>query len=611
MLHVALATIAAAIRFAVPAVQHVPNAGPIIAPLDQASDAILVGRVRPGERVVAFDDGFFIGGAIAQGPIADIVPERSLRPGDRIAVEAQYGRTTEFGRGLATVANDYTTYHYDVERTGWNSAETALTQANVASSSFGELFSTAVDSDVFAQPLYVSGVSIPGDGTHDVVYAATENDSVYAIDAQTGAVLWHQNYANSSNGLEPVPLGDVSCGFVRPAYGITGTPVIDRSSSTIYFVTTARQTTGSGAYHQYLHAADMTTGIDRPGSPVDIQGSTQSAYPALSTFDAHWQMQRPGLLLRNGVLYVGFGSYCDLHESTVHGWIFAYSAKSLEQLELFNTSPGGADALGSLWAGGYGIASDPAGHVYFATGNGDFNANKGGPLWGDTVLKMNPELGVLDYFTPYNQAFMRENDQDLGSGGPMVLPTQSGGIPNLVVEVGKTRELYLLDRNGMGQYTPGGPNHIVQDIVGAVGTSHGVWGGPGYYVSPSGAPTVFYCGGSDHLKAFTLMTSPKTELELVDETKMTFNGEGGAIPSVSSNGTTAGTDIVWTVERPSSADPEIRLLAFAADDLSQRLADLEVASWPYGGFSIFPVPTVIAGRVYVGTANSIVAFGLK
>jgi hypothetical protein len=360
MLHVALATIAAAIRFAVPYVQNAPSAGPIIAPLDQASDTILVGRVRPGARVIAFDDGFFIGAAIAEGPIVGIVPGHPLRPGDRIAVEAQYGRVTEFGRSPATVANDYTTYHYDVERTGWNSAETTLTQSNVGSARFGKLFSTAVDSDVYAQPLYASAVSIPGEGMHDVVYAATENDSLYAIDAESGAVLWRRNYANSSNGLEPVPTADVDCGFIHPSYGITGTPAIDRETSTLFFVTTAVQTSGSGAYHQYLHAVDMTTGLDRSDSPVDVTGSTQAAYPALSKFDARWQMQRPGLLIRNGMVYVGFGSYCDLHAQIVHGWIFAYSAGSLAKVALFNTSPGGSDALGSLWAGGvrHGVGSE-------------------------------------------------------------------------------------------------------------------------------------------------------------------------------------------------------------------------------------------------------------
>jgi outer membrane protein assembly factor BamB len=605
MFQLAFATIAAAFRMAF------PNEGPVIAPLDQASEAILVGGVRPGARVAAYANGFFVGVATAQGPVVQIFLERALHPGERIAAVEQYGGRMEYARSLATVEQDYTTYQYDFERTGWNSSETTLTQTNVASSSFGKLFATSVDGEVYAQPLFASAVSIPGQGTHDVVYAATENDSVYALDAATGAKLWHADYADAANGLEPVPAGDVSCGFIVPTFGITGTPVLDRATSTLYFVVTAKQTGGSGAYHHYLHAVDMTTGIDRPGSPVDIQGSVRGARFSVATFDPQWQYNRPGLLLRGGVIYIGFGSYCDLHKSTAHGWLFAYSAGRLAQLGEFNTSPEASDALASLWAGGYGIASDDDGRIFFATGNGDFNGNSGGDLWGDTVMKMSSTLGVLDYFTPYNQAFMRENDQDLGSGGPMVLPAQAGPIPDLMVEVGKTRDLYLIDREKMGGYTPGGPDDIVQVITGAVGTSHGVWGGPGYFVSPTGQPTVFYCGGADHLKAFALMTSPKTELVLDGQSSMTYGGEGGAVPNVSSNGQAAGSDVVWAVERPFGAyNPREELTAFAADDLGRQLVDTSAGPWSHNS-QTFPVATVISGRVFVGGDDVVTGFGLK
>jgi hypothetical protein len=379
----------------------------------------------------------------------------------------------------------------------------------------------------------------------------------------------------------------------------------------MYFVTDEKQTQGGTTYHQFLHAVDIATGLNRNGSPVDIKASTPVPGGGMVTFDARWQLQRPGLLLENGVIYIGFGSYCDLHRSTSHGWVMAYSDNTLAQLAVFNTSPGSPNGLSSIWQGGYGLAADGSGAIYFATGNGAFNANTGGSLWGDTVLKMSPSLTPLDFFTPHDQATLDMTDDDLGGGGPMLLPAQGGSVPNLLVEEGKAKVLFLVNRDRLGGYTPGGPDKVVQELRGVVGQGHGVWGGPGYYLTSTGVPVIFYCGGGDHLKAFALMTSPMTSLMLIDETNMAFGGEGGAIPGVTSNGTVGGTAVVWAVERPRSNDETVRLTAFSADNLKHQLVNMVAGPWfnPGGGF--FAVPTVINGRAYVGTANSVTGFGLR
>lgn len=585
--------------------------GPIVAPLNQSSDVIVVGNVHPGGRVDVYANAVWIGAATARSTIVAVTPMRDLFPGDEIIATERIGAYTSYTVVPTLVAHDYPTYHYDNLRTGWNQSEATLTQENVGSSSFGRLFSTPVDGNVYAQPLVLTGVNVPGQGTHDVLYVATENDSLYALDAASGAVLWKQNYADASRGFTPVSVSDVGgCPFISPTIGITGTPVIDRASGTMYFVTEEKKSGTGTTFHHFFHAVDVTTGLDRTGSPVDIKASFPIPGGGTVAFDPQWQLQRPGLLLKNGVVYLGFGSYCDIHRSMSHGWVIAYSASSLAQLAVFNTSPGSSNGLSSVWAAGYGIAADRSGSLYFATGNGDFNANTGGALWGDTLLKLSPSLKVANYFTPFDQATLNSTDADLGGGGPMLLPPQAGAFPRLLVEEGKARTLFLVNRDLMGGYTPGGPDHVVQELQNVIGQSHGVWGGPGYYVSPSGEPVIFYSGGGDYLKAFALVTSPMTALMLIDKTNVPFGGEGGSIPAVTSNGTMAGTPVVWAIERPRSTDEEVRLRAFAADNLTNRLADLPAGPWLNASGGFFPAPTVINGRVYVGSANAVTGFGL-
>jgi outer membrane protein assembly factor BamB len=588
------------------------GASPVIAPLDQASGTIIVSGVNPGARVDVYANTRWIGGALARADAVRVRPISPLEPGDALVAVERSGAFASYGVAPTVVQNDYVTYHYDDLRTGWDRSETSLTQSTVGSSSFGRLFSTAVDGDVEAQPLVVSGLAIPNKGTHDVVYAATENDSVYALDAASGAVLWKRHYANSANGYAPMGQPDVGCEFIAPVIGITGTPVIDRSAGLMFFDAQERRVQGmTTTFHHFLHAVDITTGRDVAGSPVEIQASLMVPGGGMVTFDPQWQLQRPGLLLSGGVVYLAFGSFCDLEQRLSHGWVLGYAESSLKQVAAFTASLSTGRGMSSFWAGGYGIAADASGAIYGATGNGDFNGNSGATEWGDTILKLSPSLGVLDYFTPFNESFLNGNDLDLGGGGPMLLPPQSGQFPDLLVEEGKASTLFLVDRDDMGQFTPNGPDRVVQELQNVVGPNRGLKGGPGYYVSPSGQPVVLYCGGQDKLKAFALLTSPTTGLSLIDQTQMTFHGEGGAIPSVTSNGTTAGTAVAWAAERPSSSDETVHLVAFRADHLSTRLVDLPAGPWlnPSGGF--FVAATIIDGRAYVGSANAVTGFGLR
>lgn len=585
---------------------------PVVAPLDQASAAIVVNGPHDGARVDVYANAVWIGGSTAAGSVARILPLRPLTPGDVLVAVERRGTLANYGIAPTVVHNDYTTYHYDDLRTGWNRSETMLTQSSVRSSRFGQIFSTPVDGNVEAQPLFVSGLAIPNQGTRDVVYAATENDTVYALDAASGDILWKRHYANAASGFAPMRPQDVGCDFISPAIGITGTPVIDRTAGLMFFDTQERHVQGMvTTFHHALHAVSLTTGRDVAGSPVEIEASVMVPGGGMVTFDPQWQLQRPGLLLSGGVVYLAFGSFCDLQQHVSHGWILGYSESTLKRVAAFTSSLSTGRGLSSFWSGGFGIAADSNGVIYAPTGNGDFTGNTNGTQWGDTILKLSPRLTIRDFFTPFNESFLDEQDLDLAGGGAMLLPRQAGRFPDLLVEEGKAPTLFLVDRDNMGGFNPGGPDKVVQELQNVVGPLHGVKGGPGYFVSPSGQPIVFYCGGQDKLKAFALITSPNTQLSLIGESQMTFQGQGGAIPGVTSNGTTAGSDVVWAIERPSASDEEVRLVAFDADDLGKQLVDLPAGPWfnQSGGF--FVAPTIVNGRAYVGSANAVTGFGLR
>ena len=373
----------------------------------------------------------------------------------------------------ATAQVDVLTYHNDIARTGQNLNETVLTPANVNVATFGKLFSYPVDGYVYAQPLYKSNVAIPGRGTRNVVFVATEHNSVYAFDADdnTTGLLWQVSFIDPARGITTVPSQDVLTGDIVPELGITGTPVIDSASGILYVVAKTKEVGGDGSVHyvQRLHALDITTGAERLGGPAviadtvltatgsyvyvsgpSVAGSGDGSVGGTVVFNALRQMNRSGLLLLNGIVYIAWGSHGD--NGPYHGWIIGHDAQTLLPVAVFNTTPNGG--LGGVWMSGGGPAADGSGNVYVSTGNGTFAVSgSGSPAYGDSVLKLAPapSLTVGDSFTPWNQSDLNVNDLDLGSGGVLVVPDQAGAHPRVLVAGGK-RSVYLIDRDNLGGY---------------------------------------------------------------------------------------------------------------------------------------------------------------
>jgi hypothetical protein len=521
------------------------------------------------------------------------------------------------GQGFAGVF----TQHNDVARTGENLDETLLTIEKVNPSKFGKVFSYPVDGQIYAQPLYVPNVSIPNQGVHNVIYVATENDSLYAFDADdlTPNILWHLSFIDPPKGITTVNCiaTGMSCN-VYPIVGITSTPVIDPSSSTIYLVVRTQENNSSV---QRLHALDITTGVEKFGGPVEITavvaGTGSGTSNGKITFDPLHDIQRTALLLLNGTIYIGWAG-------EAHGWAMAYNAHTLAQVAVVCTTPNGS--LGGVWQAGGGMAADSQGSIYFATGDGTFDASTGGIDYGDTLLKMDANLKVLDYFTPMDQACRIPNDLDLASGGPLILPPQSGPFADEIIQSGKGGSpcdlfgstyavpIYLVNRDNMGKYNPAGD----QDIETVEGTIHGYWSSPTYWQGPS-AQYVYYSGQTnetgtgDYLKQYSLTDGVVSAAPLA-QTENLF--QVGSTPSLSANGTSNG--IVWAVERKDvlasrpGTQPAV-LHAYNATDVSIQLYNSahakQLRDQPGCG-NKFVTPTVANGQVYVGTQNELDVYGV-
>lgn len=479
------------------------------------------------------------------------------------------------------------TYQYDLARDGANVAETVLNPANVNVAQFGRLFSQPVDGYVYGQPLYVPNVNIPGMGLHNVVYVVTEHDSVYAFDADgnvdaNAAPLWHVSFLNPAAGVTTVPYTDVGCDQIVPEIGITSTPVIDPQSGTLYTVAMTKE---SGSYVQRLHALDITTGQERAGSPVTIQ--------AIGFVPKNYK-QRPGLLLLNGVVYTAWSSHCDL--GTYHGWLIAYDAATLRQVAAYDSTPNGNE--GSFWAGGAAPAVDSAGNVYLVSGNGTFDYAMGGADLGESYIKLSPASGlaVTDYFTPFNYAELNDSDTDTGSAGVALLPDAVGSAahPHLMTGAGKEGRIYLLDRDHMGGYNAGADSQIVQSIPGAIG---GLFGNPAYFNQ-----MVYFCAANDNMKAFPIAQAHMAATP-ASTTAVPF-GYPGCVPSISVNGASGG--IVWALESLGV------LHAFDASNLGKELynSTQNLARDQLGAYVKFTAPTVANGKVFAGTQNSLVVYGL-
>lgn len=497
------------------------------------------------------------------------------------------------------------TAQYDSERTGANSAETTLTPRNVNEHRFGRLSVLPLDGDVYAQPLFVPNLDIPGKGRHNVVFVATEHDSVYAIDAalRPAAPLWHVSFINPAAGVNPVSERDMQCFLIAGEAGITSTPVIDAVAHTIYVLARTAETGRDGTvrFFQRLHALDLATGAEKPGSPVLIRGTatTTTFFGLLSkqvAFHALLENPRAALLFSDGKVYLSWGSSCDV--GPYYGWVQGYDAHTLKPAGVFNTSPDAGES--GVWQSDAGIAADRNGGVYAVTGNGKFDASSGGRDYGDSIIKLalqNGVLGIRDYFTPFDQERLDRSDADLGSSGPVLLPDQAGPHPHLLVAAGKAGLVYLIDRDRMGGFHAGSNSHAVQTLQ--VGT--GAFGAPAYWNGH-----LYYANRHDSLKDFRVENGRIVPTP-VHQTAAQF-AHPGAIPSISANGTKDG--IVWLVVSPGpnrqGFDSDAILHAYDAADVSRELYAAVL-----GPSVRFTMPTVAGGRVYIGARRALYVYGLR
>jgi outer membrane protein assembly factor BamB len=497
---------------------------------------------------------------------------------------------------------DVATYKNDLSRSGQNLAESTLTPTSVASASFGLLRNVAVDGRVDAQPLYASQLSAFG-GSFNTVFVATEHGSVYAFDADSGALLWQVSLLAAGES----PSSDQGCYQLTPEIGITSTPVIDRSAGAhgTMFVVAMSRDAGSN-YHQRLHALDLASGTELLGGPTEISASYRTAGGATISFTPGQYAERAALLLVNGTLYTSWTSHCD--GQPYSGWIMAFSESTLAQSAVLNVAPN-SNGGPAIWMSGGGPAADSAGNIYLLTANGAFetsldaNGFPTGQDYGNSFLRIssaNGALSVADYFTMSNEVSESSMDQDLGSGGEMLLPDlldSSNTVRHLVIGAGKDGNIYVVDRDSMGKFNANS-NNIFQMLNGAL--PGGIWSTPAYFNG-----TVYYGDSSGTLKAFaitgaTLSATPQSQ----SATQFAYPGTA---PSVSANGTA--NAIVWAHE---NSNPAV-LHAFDATNLAHELYNSRQAAGnrdQFGTGNKFITPTVADGKVFVGTTNSVAIFGL-
>jgi len=507
--------------------------------------------------------------------------------------------------GGAATATDVVTYHNDNARTGQNLKETVLNLSNVNSAGFGKLFTMPVDGIIDAEPLYLSSVSIPGQGKHNVVYAVTENDSVYAFDADNGGLLWQVSLLGSGE----VASDDHGCYQITPQIGITSTPVIDRKSGphgSLYTVAMSKD--ASGNYFQRIHALDITTGKEEFGGPTTVTakypGTGDNSQNGHVIFDPAQYAERQGLLLLKGVIYTAWTSHCDGRPYT--GWIIGYSQHTLKRTSVLNVTPNGYE--GAIWQAGAGMASDGK-NIYFLDGNGLFDTtldSKGFPNQGDygnAFVKLSTsgnKLRVADYFNMYNTVQESNDDEDLGSGGVLLLPPlkdSQNKTWHLALGAGKDSNIYLVNRNNMGKFNPNNDNAIYQEIDGAL--PGGVWSMPAYFNGSVYFGPEYYNLLQYKFSKAKLGTTPASS-------SATSFYYPGSTPAVSANKTQNG--IVWAIEH---GGPDV-LHAYDASNLQNELYNSNQAGSRdlFGYASHFGTPMIVNGKVYVGTTTNVTVFGL-
>lgn len=533
------------------------------------------------------------------------------------------------------------TYHNDLSRDGANTREYALKSSTVTTATFGKLFSCPVDGAVYTQPLWVPGLSIGG-GTHNVIFVATQHDSVFAFDADASPCVtyWQVNLLDAMHGgtagETPVVWNDVgNCfGDVYPEVGVTGTPVIDPTTNTIYLVSASESNpvtpgncSGSSAtFFHRLHALDITTGNEQANSPVaiaaSVAGNGDGSSGGMVSFNSQLHHNRSGLALSNGIVYVAFAAHEDA--TPYHGWLFGYNASNVQQqMSVLNTTPNGVGGLnggadGGIWGGGGAPAVDAAGDIYVSTGNGIFDE---GPTmgmendYGDSVLRLTPVAGptitpnglnltLAGWFTPFDELTLEGGDTDLGSGAPVMLPDQTPAPTHLMVEIGKEGVVYLIDRDNMGQFQPTNNSQIVQSF-----NASGVWGTPAFWQDG-----LYSAGAGDSLKLFSFsgglfVSTPSSQ-------SSTGFGYPGATPSISSQGASNG--IAWVIDSTfygyasPGTGPAI-LHAYDATNLATELWNTTMAANnrdQAGNAVKFVPPTIANGKVYVSTRTEIDVYGL-
>jgi hypothetical protein len=547
------------------------------------------------------------------------------------------------------------TYHNDTARDGTNAREYALTPSTVTTPTFGKLFSCAVDGAVYTQPLWVHGLSIAG-GTHNVVFVATQHDSAYAFDADATpcATYWHVNLLDTLHGgtsnENPVTWNDVGqCfGDIYPEVGVTGTPVLDSATKTIYLVSASEKnpvnsgncSSSSGTFYHRLHALDLATGSEKFNAPVTIAasvpGTGDGSQGGMVSFNSQLHHQRSGLAEAGGKIFVFFAAHEDA--TPYHGWVIGYQASNVQrQIAVFNTTPNGVNgADGGIWAGGGAPAIDSGGDLYFATGNGDFDEAPPPPDndYGDSILRLHSvkestlngvNLSVAGWFTPYDEQTLQQTDGDLGSGATLLFPNQTSGSgpTHLLVQTGKEGVVYLVDRDNMGQFNSVNNDQIRQSFP---GPAFGLWGSPALWRNN------LYTGGQyDSLRQFIF--DPSTELFNSTVASLSAHAFGypGTTPSVSSRGGAHG--IVWTIDAslygyanpnvngvncsavpvpPACSGPAV-LHAYNAANLALEYWNSSMATNnrdQAGNAVKFVPPTVANGKVYVSTRTEIDVYGL-
>jgi hypothetical protein len=503
------------------------------------------------------------------------------------------GALLALGVAATTAAADDTTISYDTLRTGWDTNEPTLSPAAVSASDFGQLFSTQVDGQVYAQPLVANGTLV----------VATENNNVYGMDPVSGAIRW------SMNAGPAWPAATISCGDLVPNIGITGTPVYNPATNAVYFA--AKVNDGPDAAHPnwYLHALDATTGAEKAGFPTLIKGSATND-PGVA-FSAETEMQRPGLLLLGGVVYAAFGSHCDA--TPYVGYVVGVNAATGAQTTLWSDEAATADEAG-IWQSGGGLVSDGPGRIILATGNGVSPAPGNGDsppaTLGESVVRLavntDGSLTAQSFFSPYDNAALNQDDEDLGSGGPMALPASFGTTahPHLVVTVGKDGRVYLLDADHLGGSAQGADGKDA--ALSVAGPFNGVWGHPAFWGGDGGYVYTVEANGPVRALKYSA-TNGNPTLTSVGTSTDNLGYTSGS-PVVTSSGSTSGSALVWVEYSSGSDGSGGQLRAYNPVPVNGVLQ--LVYSAPIGNASKFATPGTDAGRVYVGTRDGrVLSFG--